>query len=48
VLYPWLSDWTPLHSAMGIAQLEAHEAGESILCMTGGCATLTNYFGGTG
>jgi len=38
--YPWLSDWTRLQWAMGIAQLEAHAMGESILCVRGVYAAL--------
>ena len=33
---------------MGIAQLVAHEMGESILCMRGGYAALHKLLGGTG
>jgi len=34
---------TPDSSAVGIAQLVAHTANESILCVKGGNAALTNF-----
>jgi len=40
VLNPQLSDWTHLQWALHIAQLVAHKAGESILCVKGGYAAL--------
>jgi len=43
-----LSDWTGLQWALGIVQLVAYKAGESILCVRGGYAALHKLqIGGT-
>jgi len=41
VAYLRLSDLTRLSSAVGIAQLVAHAADESILCVRGGSSKIT-------